>query len=283
MKKHILIFILLVAAICFATLMAKVPQEYALDTKRLDEASGLARSLLNPNILYSHNDSGGANAVYAINTEGQLKAKIVIDGVKNRDWEDIATARDSQTGIPYIYIGEIGDNLSRHPSVAVYKLAEPSLAMGDTLILANTYETFNIQYEDGPRDAEALFVDPRSQDIYIISKREDQVGIYRVAYPQSTTSINIAKKQGKMQMSWVTAADISANGKYILVKNYMGIRRYKRGAKMSIAEALGRKGKNLPYKLEPQGEAVCFDASGKGYFTLSEAAQSGPQMLYHYK
>jgi hypothetical protein len=283
MLKRIFLVSILLLSIYAVLLSAKAVQEYVLDTNLLDEASGLATSILNPDILYSHNDSGGENAVFAIDTKGRLKAKIIIDGVTNRDWEDIATAVDTMTGTPYIYIGEIGDNGARYPSVSIYKVPEPSLAMGDTLIVANQYETFNIQYEDGPRDAEALFVEPRTQDIYIISKREEQVGIYKVAYPQSTTDMNVAQKMGQMKMNWVTAADISPNGKSILVKNYTGVRRFKVGRKTSIAEALTRKGKNMPYKIEPQGEAICWDAKGKAYFTLSEASDSGSQILYYYK
>ena len=47
-------------------------------------------------------------------------------------------------------------------------------------------ETFTLQYPDGPRDAETLMVDPLSGDIYIVSKRDTVLHIYRAAYPQST-------------------------------------------------------------------------------------------------
>lgn len=283
MFRRAFLMALILLVLYAVILSAKSQAEYVLDTELIDEASGLARSLFNPDILYSQNDSGGENAIFAIDTRGRLQAKIVIEGVKNRDWEELATGLDLRSGISYIYIGEIGDNGARYPSVAIYKVPEPSLAMGDTLIIADAYETFNIQYDDGPRDAEAFFVNPKSGDIYIISKREEQVGIYKVAYPQSTSKMNIARKLGQMQMSWVTAADISPNGKYILVKNYTGIRRFKVSRKKGLAEALTRKGKSMAYKIEPQGEALCFDAKGKGYFTLSEASKNVQQILYYYK
>ncbi|MCD8480070.1 MAG: hypothetical protein LRZ88_07500 [Candidatus Cloacimonetes bacterium] len=132
MFKRVFLVSLLLLCIYVVLLSAKSVQEYVLTTDLLDEASGLATSVLNPDILYAHNDSGGENAVFAIDTKGRLQAKIIIDGVKNRDWEDIATAVDIQTGTPYIYIGEIGDNGARYPSVSIYKVPEPSLAMGDT-------------------------------------------------------------------------------------------------------------------------------------------------------
>lgn len=283
MFKRILLIVLLAIALYFASLFAKAPQQAVLTGNTLEEASGLAHSLLHPKLLYSHNDSGGKNAVYAMDYTGEIKATIIIDGIKNRDWEDIATAYDPSTGKPYIFIGEIGDNNARYPSIAVFKVPEPSLARGDSLIIIQDYETINIQFEDGPRDAEALFVESKTGDIYIISKREEKVSAYVVSYPYKANSINIAKKIATLNMNWVTAADISPNGKQILIKTYTSIYRFKRSKKMSIAEALTKKPAKLPYILEPQGEAICFDLKGKGYFTLSEAAENTDQILYYYK
>ena len=281
MSIRVVFLTLILLSIFVLILAAKSRQDYVLNTSLVEEASGLARSIKNGNILYTHNDSGGENAIFAIDTRGKLKAKIEIANVKNRDWEEIATGIDPKDKQAYIYIGEIGDNGARYPHVSIYKVPEPSLSPKDSLITLEGAKCYNIQYDDGARDAEAFFVDPKSGDIYIISKREEQVGIYRVAYPQSTAQMNIARKMGTMQMAWVTAADISPNGKRILVKNYTGIRRFK--LKKSIAHTLAQKGTNLPYKLEPQGEAICFDAKGKAYFTLSEATEGSPQVLYYYK
>lgn len=283
MRKRIVItaavFLLVVAAL----LGIKTPRTNVLETDRVLEASGIAHSLINENVLYTHNDSGGEASVFAIDTEGKLLAEIVIDGAKNRDWEDIATSIDPLDGKAYIYIGEIGDNGSRHPSVKVYRAPEPVITKVDSVYHVSAVQTYSIVYEDGPRDAEALFVEPKTGDIYIISKREERVGIYQVSYPQSTLEVNTAKKLGTMNMSWVTAADISPDGKYILVKNYPGIRRYKKGKRRTVLNALSGKGKSMPYSLEPQGEAVCFDAKGRGYYTLSEASGDAPQVLYYYK
>ena len=282
MRKLGIVTILIMIALVVA-LSAKGVHEHVLLTAQIDEASGLARSLINPEILYTHNDSGGENAIYAIDTKGQLRARIVIEGVQNRDWEEIATARDPISGKAHIYIGEIGDNAARYSSVSVYRFPELSLVSGDSLYTIKTYDTITIQYEDGPRDAEAMFVQPQTGDLYIISKREDKVGIYRIPYPQQTLKINTATKVGTMNMQWVTAADISPNGRSILVKNYASVKRFKVGRKQSIAEALARRPKNMPYKIEPQGEAICFDHKGKGYYTLSEAGEDGIQILYYYK
>jgi Tol biopolymer transport system component len=283
MLKRIGIIAALFLLVVVALLGIKTPRTQVLQTDRVLEASGLAQSLINDNVLYSHNDSGGEASVFAIDTQGKLLAEIVIEGASNRDWEDIATAIDPEDGKAYIYIGEIGDNGARHPSVKIYRVPEPRLNTADSLYQISDVETYSIVYEDGARDAEALFIEPKTGDIYIISKREEQVGIYQISYPPSTLEVNTARKLGTMKMSWVTAADISPDGKYILVKNYPGIRRYKKGKRRSVLKALSGKGKNMPYSLEPQGEAVCFDPKGKGYYTLSEASADAPQVLYYYK
>ena len=126
-------------------------------------------------------------------------------------------------------------------------------------------------------------MDPLSGDIYVISKREENCGIYRLPYPQSFSETMVAKRVGQLPYSWVVAADISPSGKHILVKTYTNIYLYTRGRGQNVAEALSTKGKVMPYKLEPQGEAVAFDEKGKGYFTISERLGETPVELYYYK
>ena len=281
LKKAILLLIVLGAIGLFA-LSSRAPKEYIIQTNSIDEASGIASSILNSGILWTHNDSGGKPEVYGIDGSGHLKAILTLEGVKNRDWEDIATMKDPKTGKSYIYVGEIGDNGARHPSVFVYKVEEPHINDKDSLYTATSIDKYEIKYEDGARDAEALFIDPATKDIYIISKREEHVGVYRVANP-STAEVNTAKKISTLSLTWVTAADISPNGKHLLVKTYTGIWRYKLSRASNGELILNKTPKAMPYKLEPQGEAVCYDTKGKAYYTLSEAGESGVQVLFLYK
>ncbi len=256
-------------------------QSDTVEEAAINEASGLASSLKTPGLLYTHNDSGGEAAVFVLNQRGLMPSKIVLDGLQNRDWEDIATGTDPRDGKPYVFVGEIGDNSARHPSVCIYRFAEPEIL--DTLITVTNIDRIEFTYEDGPRDAEALFADPRTGDLYVLSKREENCGIYRLAYPQSYNQPNLAHRVGSLPYNWITAADISPTGNRILVKTYTNIYSYKRGRNKSVAEALAGKQKVLRYRLEEQGEAVAFDEKGKGYFTLSERLGDTPLELYYYK
>ncbi len=283
MFKRMFLLILGIAAVGWMALSAKAPQEITLQTGLLKEASGLAISYQNPGILYSHNDSGGEAKVYALDAKGNLRATLELSGIENRDWEDLATVKLDALGKSYVYVGEIGDNAARYNSVKVYRFPEPKLNPADSLITITNFDSIAIEYEDGPRDAEALFIDPFNGDIYIISKREERVGLYHVLQPFATSKTNIAYKIGELPLSWVTAAELSPNGKKLLVKTYPGVWQFKVKRDKKGAIVPGKKPKSRPYRLEPQGEGICWDMKGKGYYTLSEADGDAPQTLYYYR
>ena len=219
--------------------------------------------------------------VYVLNSRGLMPARLLLEGAKNRDWEDIAVGTDPKDHKSYVFVGDIGDNNSNYRSCFIYRFAEPVIE--DTLVTVSGINKIEFIYEDGPRDAEALFCDSRTGDLYVISKREDKAGLYLLAYPQAYDSMNTAYRVASLPYNWVTAADISPNGKSILVKTYSNIYLYKRGAKMSVATAISRKGKSMAYQLEGQGEAVAWDYKGKSYFTISERIGETPVELYYYK
>lgn len=277
----LVILALLLGALGCALLGRPSLQSDTVEESVINEASGLASSIRTPGLLYTHNDSGGEASVYVLNKRALMPARIDLKGISNRDWEDIATGVDPRDGQPYVFVGDIGDNNAKYPSAFIYRFAEPEIL--DTLITVAKIDRIKFTYEDGPRDAEALFADPRSGDLYVISKREENCGIYRLAYPQSYDKANVARRVGTLPYSWVTAADISPSGNRILVKTYSKIFCYKRGKKQSVAESLAGKPKEMPYKLEEQGEAIAFDEHGKGYFTISERLGDTPVELYYYK
>ena len=136
------------------------------------------------------------------------------------------------------------------------------------------FEEIRFKYADRPMglDCEAMLVDPATKDIYIISKRQlFSVRVYRLKFPYSTTTENTAEFIGTIPLSAITAADISADGQQIIMKSYDAAYYWKRKDGESIYQTLSRtRDIGLPYCVEPQGEALCFDQKEEGYFTLSE-------------
>jgi len=76
----------------------------------ISEASGIAASRSNPDVLWTHNDGGDSPRLFAFNTQGKHLGVYSIAGVSNRDWEDMAIGPGPIDGQQYLYIGEIGDN-----------------------------------------------------------------------------------------------------------------------------------------------------------------------------
>lgn len=250
----------------------------------IHEASGLVTSVGNPGFLWTHNDSGDAARIFLIDTSAQLKATYYLQGVVARDWEDIGTMERS--GRNYLLVGDIGDNGNRHPYINVHMLEEPVISSGgvrvDT-IRKERITTFVLNYEDGPRDAESLFFDPVAHCLYVISKRELQAGIYRTVLPQTPADTLVLKRVGTLPYTFITSADISRDGTEILIKNLLDVFYWQRRAGESIPQMLKRPAIRLPYRPEPQGEAIAFSRDGQGYYTLSEAALGLNAILYFYR
>lgn len=257
-----------------------------LDNGEIDEASGLAYSMANPPLLWTHNDSGDKARLFLINDNGQHKATFYLKGMTNRDWEDIAVGPGPDKNKSYVYVGEIGDNLGIFKYKYVYRFPEPVVSSANTVTIDTIYQIDSIKFQlsDRPRDAEALVVDPLTRDIYIFSKREEKhVNLYALPYPQSTKSLNTARLLRQIPFTQIVAADISPDGQELLVKNYKNVYYWRREGEESITQLFDKTPARLPYAEEPQGEAIAFDFGGNGYYTLSEAPYHKRPHLMFYK
>lgn len=250
--------------------------------KKLSEASGLAASIQNKQILWTHNDSGGENKIFLLNQEGKDLAEFTIRDASNRDWEDIAICKHQSTF--YVYVADIGDNNKAFSTYTIYKFKEPNL--NNMTTATNTIEEvekINFQYADGSRDAETLLVEPASQDIYIVSKRDVKSRLYVIRFPYSQTAVNVAQFLAELPFSGAVGGSVSPSGKEVLIKNYGKVFYWKKANNENLETLLQTKPIELPYTAEPQGEAIAWKADETGYFTLSEAAGNLPQSLYFYQ
>lgn len=239
----------------------------------IGEASGIADSKKNPGHLWAQEDGGNPTKLYLLKHDGAVQKEIFLNGVTNRDWEDMVLVEND------IYIGEIGDNNGVYSECLIYKFPEPAMSV-DTVY---NLEAIRFRYADGPRDAEAFLVDPSDKSIYILTKRDNPSRIYKLTPPFSNTSMHIAEPVGQLSATGVVSAALSPDRKEIIVKNYLGLGYFKLAAGERIESALSKIPVPIPYKIEPQGEAVCFSAGNNGYFTLSEKAFAPDVRLYFYK
>ena len=80
----------------------------------------------------------------------------------------------------------------------------------------------------------------------------------------------------------ITGGEISPDGSEILLKSYRNVYYFKRQTGESIAQALSKTPIILPYKIELQGEAICWAPNGNAYYCLSEWKDKLAPHIYFY-
>lgn len=259
-------------------------QQGILEHEEINEASGLVASRRNPGIFWTHNDSGDTTRIFALSAQGEDRGVWTLEGAAARDWEDIAVGPGPVDSVNYLYVGEIGDNSAQYDLIRIYRVPEPAVASGATGGVLRDVETIICRYEDGARDAEALLVDPIDGRIYVVTKREPSVRLYRLVdldrYEAGDTALfeHVATLDSIML---ITAGDISADGGEILLKNYFEVYYWQRGESEDLADALSRPPLMLLYTIEPQGEAIAWGPGG--YYTVSEELQGIPAVMTWYR
>ncbi|MBP9926937.1 MAG: hypothetical protein KBF45_13230 [Cyclobacteriaceae bacterium] len=256
-------------------------KELGTVSKKLKEASGLVASRTNPNYFWTLNDSGNPAEVYLINDHAEIVMTCLLANIKNRDWEDITVGAGPEPGKNYLYVGDIGDNDARYPYKIIYRFVEPLLS-GDKLTITE-FETFAFQLSDGVRDTEAVMTDPITNDFFIFSKREDSIRLYQLPYPWLVGDTLTAELKSTLPFSRIVAANISADGSEVLIKNYDQIYYWKRSGDEPIPELLQKKAIQLTYTREPQGESIAWKLDGSGFYTLSETVKDFKGKLLYYK
>ncbi|WP_276483440.1 hypothetical protein [Paraflavitalea pollutisoli] len=252
---------------------AATPQVIALKNGMIVEASGMADSKRHAGYLWVQEDSGNPPAIYLLKHDGTIADTVLLEGAVNRDWEDMVLAGDQ------LYIGDIGDNNAEATSCRFYRFAEPARGVKKT----SSFDVIEFRYPDGAHDAEAFLVDPGTKDIYVFTKRDAASKVFKLPYPQSTTSMNVAVPVRDLDYTGVVSAALSPDGKEFILKTYTRLYYYTKRASDAIPSVLGNKPVTLAYLPEMQGEAVAFRADNKGFYTLSERAFNVDPSLRYYQ
>lgn len=248
----------------------------------ITESSGLIASKCQPDVLWTHNDSGDDAFIYALKKTGVKLGTWKIPGAKNIDWEDIAGYKDS-SGKCFIYVGDIGDNDAKRAEHTIYRIPEPRVTPDDAHSTrahpsqAETAETMRFTYPDGKHDAETLLVTPKTADIYVISKQmSGPAGVYRIKGEFGKDRAVRADKVADLSVpsvpnGFVTGGDVSPDGRRVIISDYAG------GYEFVLPDNAANF--DEIWKIEPtivdlgkrrQGESVCYTPDGNTIYASSE-------------
>lgn len=237
---------------------------------QLDESSGVAVGLRDPDVLWTHNDDG--SVLYAIDRGGTVRAAYSILPTL-RDWEDIAVAPCEEYG-SCLYLADTGDNAERRSdgSIRVVRIAEPDVSItgrADNEESAGRVEiqgeVFPLRLPDGPRDVEALLVLP-GERVYVITKgRNHAITLYRYPPPLRPDTVTLETVQlltdGAAPLGdQVTGASVSPRGDLVAIRTYQALQ-FLTVQGDTLARLEGGL-VNLRSLGEPQGEAVGLGPDG---------------------
>jgi hypothetical protein len=229
----------------------------------IPEASGLAISRRTPGVIWSHNDSGNAEVLFALDPTGNVRGRVRVP-MRMRDWEDVSAAR-CESG-PCLYFGDIGDNGLERRRIQIARVPEP--APGDAQTAPP--EIFHATYTDGRHNAEAMFV--IGEDLFIIT-RDRTAGVYRSTRAGTSRHELMFERIGQLGLAAVTDAEASPDETLVAVRTSDHVLVYR------TAELIN--GGNTPHVRIPigglkeaQGEGVALGANGMLYLASEGGAWS---------
>lgn len=257
-----------------------------IESTEIKESSGLVVSKCQPDVFWTHNDSGDDAFIFAFNTKGEKLGTWKVTGAKAFDWEDIAQIKDAN-GECVLYIGDIGNNTRSRGEFTIYRVKEPKVSAESKSsskknpAATDAAEAIRFEYPGTRRDAETLMVHPATGDIYILSKSlTDASGVYKLKSGYDLSKTNKLEKLMEFTVpatpnGFLTGGDISSDGKRVIICDYFNAYELILPEKAKNFDEIWKE-KPATIELGPreQGEAIAYSPDGKSIFANSENKKS---------
>jgi hypothetical protein len=252
----------------------KPEQTGEITSPALPEVSGLTAARTVRGGWWVVNDGGNGALLHLLGGKGRLLASVRVRGLENRDWEELASG-PAPGGRRYLYVGDIGDNDEARDDLAVYRVPEPARTARSVMPTALPF-----RYPDGRHDAEAMFVDPGSGRIYVITKARtpqvDPCRVYRFPLPlrpgRRVTLEPVAGRFAQLlgPVALVTGAGLSPDGTRLAVRTYLQAWEWQRRTASPFAALFAASPQEVGLALESQGESIAYTTDGRALVTTSE-------------
>lgn len=258
-------------------------QDFSRLTYLSDDVAETSGLIFFSDRLITHNDSGGMNALYEINSEsGNVMRTVEISNAANVDWEDIC--HDDA----FIYIGDFGNNNGDRKNLRVYKISKADYLNSDRVtaqIIDFSYADQN-DFESSPNntnfDAEALIA--FESDLYIFTKNwvDQRTNIYKL--PKIPGTYEIQRIDEFNPSGLITGGTFNSDSNKVLLTGYSGIRAFLielSGFSNGIFSNgdIEKNNLSIPLTESFQTEAITFSDAAQHYISAEKNAL-GDAALY---
>jgi hypothetical protein len=269
----------------------------------LYEASGITRDPRRDDLFWTHNDSGNAAEIFALDATGRVLAVVPITRATERDIEDIATG--PCPGGDCLYLADIGDNFAVRGFVTIHRLPLPPLPAGLDRGSADSGKSapmpgpsapispsasWKLVYPNGARDAESVAIDGKRNEILIVTKgREGTVELHVAAIdrlddgsgqPDTLRRVGrLAIPVGNNTAQYVTAGDLSPDGGRLALRSYATLYEFAWPGSGAFDTLAAPTHAPLIGALEAQGEGLGWTTSGESLMLISEGRGDRPPTL----
>jgi len=224
--KKILPVVLLSSLISFCQRETSIITELYTLPKHLKEVSGIVFTE-SSQLTWTLEDSGNANKIYGLNSQGKIEKNITIAQTENIDWEDIS--KDKQDNL---YIGDFGNNANERKDLAIYKIAKDSLNNESVIPSYKVSFAYPEQTEFPPKKTK-LFYDVEAfveykNNFYLFTKNRSKgfdgtTLLYRIPNKAGFHQAELLgqfKAEGDFQNAAITSATISPDGKKVVLLSH---------------------------------------------------------------
>jgi hypothetical protein len=241
--------------------------------EEIRETSGLARSLRDSNLFWTHNDSGAEPMLFTVSSRGAVTGRVRVTGAALTDWEDLDAGRCG--GGTCLYVGDIGDNNAARASITVYRIPEPSSSASST----EPATVLEARFPDRPQDAEAFFVLPSGEMFLITKGRHGPIELYRLpafGSPRGVplTHVRTMGPKPANAADRVTGAAASPDGRWVAVRTYRTLKLYRAHDLVGHGQLAERSFDLVPLG-EPKGESVVMGDDGSVWMTSEARGKRG--------
>lgn len=169
--------------------------------------------------LFSINDGGNPAEIYELNPQtGAVNRTIRVEGTSNEDWEDLATSST------HLFIGDFGNNAGNRTNLRILKISIQALLSQNSVhadLIEFSYPD-QVQFNPGVNahnfDCEAIAF--ANGQLHLFSKNWQDNRTKHYTLPESPGKY-VANLVGNVDtQGLITAADISADGKNLVLLGY---------------------------------------------------------------